>query len=88
MPTTRIKNLLTQAGFIGEGFQRTVIGTCQETALENFVELLAEDLVQAVLNNQMETPNPDDPNNPFYLGWVRGCIDAAHVIRAHCELDQ
>lgn len=39
----RIRELCKHAGFIGEGFQNTVIGTCQETALENLAELIVRE---------------------------------------------
>jgi hypothetical protein len=39
----RIQELCKRAGFIGEGFQNTVIGTCQETALENLAELIVRE---------------------------------------------
>jgi hypothetical protein len=41
----RIQELCKRAGFIGEGFQNTVIGTCQETALENLAELIVRECV-------------------------------------------
>ena len=39
----RIEQLCKRAGFIGEGFQNTVIGTSQETALENLAELIVRE---------------------------------------------
>jgi hypothetical protein len=46
----RILELAEQAGFIGEGFQDTVMGTCQETALENFAELIVKECIKATGN--------------------------------------
>ena len=40
----RIKDLAEQAGFTGQGFQNTVPGTCQETALENFADLIVQEI--------------------------------------------
>jgi hypothetical protein len=54
---------------------------------EKFAKLIVEECAKAILNNQLETPDPEDPNNPFYLGWVRGCVDAAHVIKDQFGLD-
>ena len=34
----RTKLLAMQAGFNGEGFHNTQVGTCQETALKNFAK--------------------------------------------------
>ena len=45
----RIRELCKRAGFIGEGFQNTVIGTCQETALENLAELIVEEMHRKVI---------------------------------------
>jgi hypothetical protein len=44
----RIRELCKRAGFIGEGFQNTVIGTCQETALENLAELIVAECIDIV----------------------------------------
>ena len=49
----RIKELLKQAGFIGEGFNNTVMGTCQETALENFAELIVKECADIAKHHVM-----------------------------------
>ena len=43
MMNERIKLLAMQAGFTGEGFHNTQVGTCQETALKNFAELIVQE---------------------------------------------
>jgi hypothetical protein len=55
----RIKELAEQAGFIGKGFQNTVMGTCQETALENFAELIVRDCAEAALAKGRASPDTD-----------------------------
>jgi uncharacterized protein YaaQ len=42
----QIKELAEQAGFIGNGFQNTVVGTSHETALKNFAELIAQECAE------------------------------------------
>lgn len=54
----RIKELCKRAGFIGEGFQNTVIGTCQETALENLAELIVRDVFDCIAAERFEVHEP------------------------------
>lgn len=44
----RTKLLAMQAGFTGEGFHNTQVGTCQETALKNFAELIVRECCSQV----------------------------------------
>lgn len=48
----RIRELCKHAGFIGEGFQNTVIGTCQETALENLADLIVRECCDKFVDMQ------------------------------------
>jgi len=43
----RIKDLCLQAGFIGENMY-PAFGTCQETALNNLVELIVQECAEVV----------------------------------------
>ena len=45
----KIKDLASQAGFVGESMY-PIFGTCQETALTNFVELIQQDCLQHLTN--------------------------------------
>jgi hypothetical protein len=46
----RFKELCAKAGFIGESMF-PVIGTCQETALQNLIELVAKECLNVVNQN-------------------------------------
>jgi len=66
----RMRELAKQAGFIGTNLHNTVIGTTQETALQNFAELI----VQECMNN-MEFHGHDDSVsklNWFLVNRIRG----------------
>ena len=54
----RIRELCKRAGFIGEGFQNTVIGTCQETALENLAELIVRECLGKIENEAAQYAEP------------------------------
>ena len=54
----RIRELCKRAGFIGEGFQNTVIGTCQETALENLAELIVRECLGKIENEADQYAEP------------------------------
>lgn len=58
----RAKELAFQAGFIGESMY-PVIGTCQETALENFAELIIKECI-----NTLEFHGCDDAVP--YIKWM------------------
>ena len=47
----RIRELLKQAGFIGEGMN-PIVGTCQETALKNFAELIIRECAEVGAEGQ------------------------------------
>ena len=53
----RIKLLAEQAGFSGEGFHNTMVGTCQETALTYFAESIVRECIAQVRK---------DENGPAY----------------------
>ena len=57
----RIRELAKQAGFIGTNLHNTVIGTTQETALQNFAELIVQEcsklLTETDFNNINGSPN-------------------------------
>ena len=50
-----LRQLAFQAGFIGESLDTTVFGTCQETALKNFAELIVEQLTKAQCSQDIRT---------------------------------
>jgi hypothetical protein len=45
----RMKDLAFRAGFIGESFN-PIFGTCQETAIKNLIELVAEECADLCSN--------------------------------------
>lgn len=58
----RIKQLALQVGFIGESMY-PIIGTCQQTALQNFAELIVQECV-----NTLEFHGFDDAVP--YIKWM------------------
>lgn len=48
----RIKELAEQSGFIGESMY-PVFGTCQETALKNFAELIIQECASICYNSSL-----------------------------------
>ena len=51
----RVKELAFQAGFVGESMN-PIFGTCQETALKNFAELIVEECRTVVSDVYRKTP--------------------------------
>lgn len=45
----RVKELMTQAGFVGENMY-PVFGTSQQTALQNFAEMIVKECIQVARN--------------------------------------
>lgn len=53
------KSLAFKAGFVGESMF-PVVGTCQETALENLVELVVSECARMVQNTNLEDVDGGD----------------------------
>lgn len=72
MLNAKLQDLALQAGFIGEGFLNTVIGTSQEHALKNFAELIIEECGQYLMRNE-------------FIG--RSDLDWQMVLNEHFEVE-
>jgi len=68
MKEQRLRTLARHAGFIGDNLNTTVIGTCQQTALNNFSELIIEECVAAILKEAT-----------WY--WNKGEADSSEAVR-------
>ena len=73
----RIKELAFQAGFVGESMN-PIFGTCQETALKNFAELIVRECAGLFPNMYVEIEN-EYGHNPFI---------AADYIKKHFGVEE
>lgn len=52
--SSQLRELARAAGFFGNDFQNTALGTCQETALQNFAELIVKECMYVGRKSQID----------------------------------
>ena len=81
----RIKELAAEAGFIGESMY-PIFGTCQETALKNFAELIVRECAQICKTvNSVKVVNASDD---YQEGREMGSIVCMEKIKKHFGVEE
>ena len=80
----RLKELAFQAGFVGESMN-PIFGTCQETALKNFAELIVRECIQQMDNEYSKAWNTGVEASADKF--VNGINKAMKVVKEHFGIE-
>ena len=87
----RIKELAFRAGFIGESMN-PIFGTCQETALKNFAELIVRECLnkieQAGAYFNAQPQYTDKQNKLVDEGFTWGVESCQAVVKQHFGVEE